>query len=406
MLFTSYQLALWLLVAAQPSKAAPSPHFKWPPTVKSAEILGNASDDALNRDSCGSTRFFDRELWVCRDTQPNIAPGQPHIYPVYASTASWTDFDKHQNPLPKQYGGDHSYTSYYAYANDECPPPGPLQIECAAGEQCPGPLQVQGTCSDYETRYALWPDSPPLITSQKGGRFGLIEAYTFVKKTWIRSDLSTVVNDPATSLYKVSYDAVTRLSNPNALPKTAMIEEEFWKQDALPFGAYGNIVKDGTAYLFAQPSNHVVALARVPVQDVTNISKYEYLVNGTWGKEQPGINATNINIPNVSAGGQGTYFFSQYWNKFVWIGQSYPSVTADFYITAADNIEGPWETPVHFYSGINGDYFLSAYTLQAHPGLSPGGVVNGPEVYISYTKNDAAFGTNVYTQPLIRITWN
>ena len=59
-------------------------------------------------------------------------------------------------------------------------------------------------------------------------------------------------------------------------------------------------------------SNQVVALARVPVRDVTNISKYEYLVNGTWKTEQPGIIATNIKISNVSADGQGTYFFSQY----------------------------------------------------------------------------------------------
>jgi hypothetical protein len=68
-------------------------------------------------------------------------------------------------------------------------------------------------------------------------------------------------------------------------------------------------------------------------------------------------------------------------------------------------MEGPWEKPYHFYSGVNGNYFLAAYSLQAHPALSPGGKVTNNEVYISYTKNDAAFDTNVYTQPLIRITW-
>jgi hypothetical protein len=374
--------------------------FTWPPTVKSVEILGNATDDTINRDSCGTTRVFDRVLWVCRDTQPNVAPGHSQLYPVYSSSASWANFHFDGTPSTTLYGGDHAYTAYYPYAADECPPDGPMVSQCPTTGACPGPLNLEGLCSDRKKRYALWPDSPPLVSSE-GGLPGVeITAYTWIKKTFIGLDLTTYVDDPATSLYKVTYNHLTR--DPNTLPEAQLIDEEFWQQDAFPYGAYGNIVKNGVAYLLAQTSTRLVALARVPAHLMDRQSDYEFYVNGS---EMPGINDTGANIPNISAGGQGTYFFSYFWNKFVWIGQASPSVMADFYITVADKMEGPWEEPYHFYSGINGDYFLSAYSLLAHPALSPGGKVVSNEVYISYTKNDVGFGTNIYTQPLIKVTW-
>ena len=380
------------------------PEFTWPPTVKSAEILGNASDDTVNRDSCGTARIFDRALWVCRDTQPNLAPGHPQLYPVYSSSASWADFYLNESPSIALYGGDHAYSAYYPLAKDECPPPGAMVSECPPTGSCPGPLNLEGLCSDREKRYALWPDSPPLVSTQVDLLAPETTAYTWIKKSFIGLDLTTYVNDPATSLYKVSYNLLNW--DRNSLPETQLVDEEFWEQNAFPYGAYGNVVKDDVAYLLAQPSNRVVALARVPAQSMAQKSAYEFYANGTWTREIPGLNDTGVNIPNISAGGQGTYFYSYYWNKFVWIGQASPSVTADFFITVADKMEGPWEEPYHFYSGINGDYFLSAYSLVAHPALSPGGKVINNEVYISYTKNDVGFGTNIYTQPLIKITWS
>lgn len=408
-------MGLWLLavvpfsfltaVQAIPSADwhKPHPKFTWPPKVQSAEILGNASDDTVNRDSCGTTRVFNRALWVCRDTQPNVAPYHPLVYPVYSSSASWANFDFDGTPSTHLYGGDHEYTAYYPYAKDECPPPGPLTSQCPATGPCPGPLNLEGLCSDRKKRYALWPDSPPLISEQ----FSLpglgVTAYTWIKKSFIGLDLTTYVDDPAASMYKVTYSLFNW--DRNALPKVELVDEEFWKEGGFAYGAYGGIVKDGVAYLLAQSSKRVVSLARAPAYATHKQSAYEFYVNGTWTKKVPGLNDEGVQVPNISAGGQGTYFYSHYWNKFVWIGQSSPSVTADFYITVADKMEGPWEEPYHFYTGINGDYFLAAYSLVAHPALSPGGEVRNNEVYISYTKNDVGFGTNVYTQPLIKITW-
>ncbi|GAW25201.1 hypothetical protein SAMD00023353_0204090 [Rosellinia necatrix] len=201
----------------------------------------------------------------------------------------------------------------------------------------------------------------------------------------------------------MTYDVTT--SDRNALPKVTLVNENFWLYGSIPYGAYGSVVKDGTAYLFGQPSNHVIALAKVPVGSIEDKSKYQYWVNGQWTSSMPALNAANINIPNVSAGGQGTYFYSNYWKKWVWIGQAGISVSADFYITTADSITGPWESSAHFYQGQTGSYPLGAYTLQAHPGLHPSGT-NVNEIYLTYTKNDAFAGTALYSMPLIHVQWN
>jgi hypothetical protein len=81
------------------------------------------------------------------------------------------------------------------------------------------------------------------------------------------------------------------------------------------------------------------------------------------------------------------------------------SVSADFFITTADSITGPWESATNFYTGQSGTYYLGAYSLQAHTGLNPAGTATN-EIYISYTKNDLVENTSVYTTPLIHIKWN
>lgn len=110
-------------------------------------------------------------------------------------------------------------------------------------------------------------------------------------------------------------------SDANALPSVSLVDENFWAYGSIPWGNYGNVVKDGTAYLFAKPSNGVVSLAKVPAGSVEDKSQYQYWVNGGWTSSQPAIGDANIGITNVSAGGQGTYYFSDFWNKWVWIGQ-------------------------------------------------------------------------------------
>ncbi|KAI1189303.1 hypothetical protein F5B17DRAFT_391882 [Nemania serpens] len=350
------------------------------PTVGKATVVGNVADPAINRDSCGSTRIGDRAFWTCRDSQPYDSNGVP-VLPIWSSSASWSDFNADGTPGLQQYGGDGSRNPYFPYTAGEC-----------NGNSA-------GSCADG-SRYAIWPDSPPLVASTVNN---IVTAYTWIRKSHIKPDLSTNDPDPATSLYKLTYNLGT--SDRNVLPTVTLVNEDFWLYGSIPYGSYGNVIKDGIAYLFGQPSNGVVSLAKVPIGSIEDRSKYQYWVNGAWVSSMPSIGAANISIPNVSAGGQGTYYFSTYWNKWVWIGQAGISVSADFFITTADSITGPWASPVNFYSGQTGSYFLGAYSLQAHPGLNPAGTATN-EIYISYTKNDVVQNTSKYSTPLIHIQWN
>ncbi|TRX90441.1 hypothetical protein FHL15_008610 [Xylaria flabelliformis] len=359
------------------------------PTVKSATVIGNVADPAINRDSCGSTRIGNRAFWTCRDSQPYNSAGVP-VLPIWSSSASWSNFNADGTPALQQYGGGGSRNPYFPYQSDECN------------------SNSAGSCSDG-TRYALWPDSPPLVTSTVNN---VVTAYTWIRKQHIKSESSYVLtlkyfstNDPnpAVSLYKLTYNLGT--SDQNALPTVTLVNENFWVYGSIPYGNYGNVIKDGIAYLFGQPSNGVLSLAKVPVGSIENVGAYQYWVNGAWTSTRPRIGDANIQISNGSAGGQGTYYFSTYWNKWVWIGQASISVSADFFITTADSITGPWATPVKFYSGQSGSYFLGAYSLQAHPGLGKSGTSTN-DIYISYTKNDNFQNTQKYSTPLIHIVWN
>ncbi|KAI0803407.1 hypothetical protein GGR55DRAFT_691782 [Xylaria sp. FL0064] len=349
------------------------------PTVKTATVIGNVADPNINRDSCSSARIGDRAFWTCRDSQPFDSNGVPTL-PLWSSSASWSDFNADGTPALQQYGGG-SQQPYFFYQADECG------------------TNTAGSCSDG-TRYALWPDSAPLVTSTNGNT---VTAYTWIRKQHINGEVfSTNDPDPATSLYKMTYD--TTNSDRNALPAISLVDENFWVYGGVPYGNYGGVVKDGVAYLFGRPSNGNVGLAKVPAGSIEDKSQYQYWVNGAWTSNLPGTN-DNINTPNASAGGQGTYYFSDYWNKWVWIGQAAISVSADFFITTADSITGPWESSTNFYSGQTGSYYLGAYSLQAQPDLNPAGTTTN-EIYITYTKNDAFQNTALYSTPLIHIQWN
>ncbi|KAI0539200.1 hypothetical protein GGR58DRAFT_525176 [Xylaria digitata] len=355
------------------------------PTIKSATVIGNAADPAINQDSCGSTQIGHRTLWTYRDSQPYDSNGVP-VLPLWASSASWSDFNSDGTPGLKQYGGDGARNPYFPLTEGECND------------------NSAGACDDG-SRYAIWPDSPPLVASTVNN---VVTAYTWIRKSRINPELcgfslSTNDPDPATSLYKLTYELGT--SDPNVLPTATLVSEDFWLYGSIPYGAYGNVIKDDTAYLFGQPSHGVISLAKVPVGAIEDPSRYQFWVNGAWTSSMPTIGDANISIPNMSAGGQGTYYFSTYWNKWVWIGQAGLSVSADFFITAADSITGPWESPINFYTGQTGTYPLGAYSLQAHPGLNPDGTSTN-EIYISYTKSDDVEKTVLYTTPLIHIQWN
>lgn len=238
-----------------------------------------------------------------------------------------------------------------------------------------------------------------MITSTS--RYGGVTGYTWIRTSHIRSDLSTVTENPNSILYKVNYRP-RFYGDRNALPQVSVVDEFFWKEGEIAFGNYGNVVKDGIAYLYGQAEG-ITSLAKVPSNQVENKAAYQYWVDGEWTMTMPAIGQPGINITNSNAGGQGTYYYSDHWQSYVWVGGGlYPG--SDMFITTAPNPTGPWITPQHFYTGVNGNYFLSAYSIQAHPGLAASSRQN--DLYVTYTKNDLDDeGINVYTSPLVYIQW-
>jgi hypothetical protein len=347
------------------------------PVVKGTpQVVGILADSSLNRDSCGSSVFGGRALWVCRDTQHYDANGIPNL-PIFTSSASWTDLVS---------GGAGGGTNLNMYGNNNDQSFYPLVPGNCNDNQA-------GVCSDG-TRYPLWANAPPLVTVSNSSK---TVGYTWIINIHI-SGLTNLVADPSTTLYRVTYT-----SGAAGLPQVEIVNSAFWAENEIPYGNYGGVVQGSTAYLWGQDSNKNVALARVPVGSIEDASQYEFYVNGVWTSNKPTLGNTAAKIENVSAGGQGTYYYSQPWQSYVWIGQAGISVSADFYITTAPAPEGPWIQPIHFYSGVNGNFSLGAYSLQANPGLSP---ADQNEIYLTYTKTDVV-GDNValYTTPLILVQW-
>lgn len=373
-------------------------------------MLGLVTDPALCRDSCGSTKFGKRLLWTARDTQPFGPDGRP-VFPIFSSSASWSDFNDDGTPkLIPVTADDSSKAKVHAISN-----PGPYQLLMYGDNHNQPFFPILADNSNSAgglpdgTRFAIWPDSPPLVADENGSPDGngTVVGYTWIKKARITSDLKDLVENPATTLYRITYNP--ERDGEENLPLVEVVDEEFWTENAIPYGVYGNVVRNGIAYLWGQTSNKTTSLAKVPVSAIEDKSQYQYLVNGEWVNTEPSPgehqkNPQSLHIPHVSAGGQGTFYFSPVWDCYVWIGQGHPSVSAEFYITTAPEPEGPWIEPQKFYVGENGTFFLGAYSLQAHPGL----VREGENaVYLTYTKNDVLGdgGGCVYSTPLIYVEW-
>lgn len=370
-----------------PLKRAIDPIVKGEP-----EVLGVVTDPKLNRDSCGSVRLQKRDFWTCRDTQNVDENGNPTLQ-IVSSTAAWTKYNPDGSPYIEPFldgskgllmSGDNGFDNRNVYF--------PLQ---------PGQCEnnTAGMCQD-DSRYAIWPDSPPMITS--GSDSGVVTAYTWILNFRLRPDFSTDIPDPSVSLYKLTYGPST--TGEDAFPQVSVVDGKFWAQDAIPYGTYGNMVRDGTAYLYGKASSGHIALAKVPTSSVEDKTKYEYWVNGAWSTTAPSKDDEDANIANGGAGGQGTYYYSDIWQSYVWIGQAAISISADFFITTAPDPTGPWEEPKQFYSGENGSADLSSYSLQAHPHMVPAGK---NQIYLTYTKTDRREGTDidVYSTPLILVEW-
>ncbi|WPH02006.1 Hypothetical protein R9X50_00486000 [Acrodontium crateriforme] len=369
------------------------------PAVKGTTLLANVTNPVLSRDSCGSVRMGNRAFWTCRDTEDyNPQTGQSTL-PLLANTGGWTAFKSDgtpdlkpgprgagssgANPILQMTGYDANHANplgkpFYPFFADECPDYG----ACEGGD-----------------RWVGWPDQPPVVTNTAAD--GTITAYTWVSQQKIRG-LTAEIKEPPTALFKLTYKPG---SDASALPTVTPINERFWAQGQTPWGTYGSMVKDGMVYLYGrmdQPDE--TAVARVSVGSVENKNAYQYYNNGAWTSTMPSINSTSAVIKNGGAGGQGTFYYSDHFNSYVWIGAPYISVTSGFYLTTAPAPEGPWVQPYKIYQGTDGDYpGIGAYTLQAHPGLLKSSSQDG--IYISWTQQWDSKTYGAYTTPLVYVQW-
>ncbi|KAF2168991.1 hypothetical protein M409DRAFT_52967 [Zasmidium cellare ATCC 36951] len=382
-------LALLQCAQASPTGATPDKSINKravTPVLSAASQVATASYPYWNRDSCTSVRVQYREFWTCRDSA-----GQGGQF--YSSTASWSDFNN--GPLITNgqlylYGDDNG--EYFKNQPDEC----------QAGSN-------SGNCMNG-TRYAIWPDSPPLPVA---GSNNAVKLYTWIIKSYLNNDLSPITKNPATSLYRSDYNPANQGVS-KTLPPVTLVNENFWPAQSIPYGSYGwAISPDGkTAYLYGQLNNGTAnlgaALARVPINSIEDKSQYSYYNNGGWSSTAPSLTSTSARIANAGTNGQGTFYYSSYFSSYMWLGADSINIGSGFYVATAPIPEGPWTSPILFYNGTNGNASLGAYSQQAHPGLtsSNGG---GNDIYLTFSKNDkdAANSSHITTtHPLIHVIWN
>ena len=376
------------------------------PTVKTATLYGPIAEfepQYLDRDSCGTSAalFGDRVLFVCRDTEiyidrQNTSEG---VGAFYSSSASWIN----KNPdgsLPfvpfnssdygYQPGYDHLLPAYGLNNNKSFYPLQPDENPDTEGVD-------QSANGGNGTRWVIWPDTPPLVTKIENGCY---TAYTWIKQAKITLQLGVAILYPATSLYKVEYSP-DKEGTGDTLPSVSIVDEQFFKQGEWNYGTYGSVAKDGWSYLYGQPLNSVnVSLAKVQSGSEEDLSQYQYYVGGEWTSTMPGINDTASWLP-CTAGSQGTFYYSEPWQSYVWIGQASGLAAGIFqlWITTAPAPEGPWTTPKQFYENDDNQRGFR-YTVQAHPAFLTSPQENA--VWVSYTEAINGYG---YDTVLYKFDW-
>ncbi|KAF2863805.1 hypothetical protein K470DRAFT_82776 [Piedraia hortae CBS 480.64] len=359
--------ALLLLLAAS---AVAAPQVSGVPTV-----FGFASSMLWDRDSCMSAFVLGRQLWTCRDSLGK--------YTFLSSSSSWADFNSDGSPIIQNfawnlYGNQSTTDAYFT------PPDG--YGGTRAGER-----------QDF-TRYAFWPSSRPLVVSDGGA----VKMYTWIAKTHVTLLLYNLQLNPGGALYRADY--APQGDDYETLPEVSIVDQDFWAEEAILYGEYGHIVVNDTAYLYGRLNGTAgTALAKVPVSQIEDRSAYRYYYAEGWSDTPPSIFDLDgaAAIPHAGTGGQGTFFWSDHFQAYTWIGGNvYASGDPGFYISTAPAPEGPWTEPSQFYQGEKGTARWGAYTMQAHPDMSPKG-----ETILSYTKADLVLGAAHYTHPLIRVKW-
>lgn len=206
-------LALLQCAVASPTGPAPDKTIEKravTPVLSAASQVATASDPYWNRDSCTSVRVQYRELWTCRD-------GFGSSGEFYSSTASWSNFNNGpdiQNGQLYLYGDDNG--EYFKNQANECGP-------------------TAGICGN-NTRYAIWPDSPPLVVN---GANNAVKMYTWITNQYLnQSTLAQLIPNPSTSLYRSDYSPANQGTS-KTLPPSTLVNETFWAPKAIPYGSYG-----------------------------------------------------------------------------------------------------------------------------------------------------------------------
>lgn len=384
--------------------------LKGNPILKNATLKGVAIDPTLNRDACGSVKWADRLLWVCRDTQPVFPNGTTNKPAVWAGSASYTNLTRFGPPfipIPSDGHVDDNigYThELLQYGNNNREPFYVLSDEFCGNN-------TSGKCPDG-TRYPRSPDSPPLITSEDPIT-GAIVAYTWVKNKHHSNNINLNPN-PSTALYKVTWSPQVQGAHSDILPKTEFVSPTFWADNEFSYGSAGNLIVDGYAYLWAQtyqgglPGGTTTlsrtSLARVHFDAVEDISRYEYYRAGVWTSERPAnINVTDAFL-NATAGGQGTFYYSRPWRSYVWLGGGTftggEETNGKLYVSTAPRPEGPWTDPEYLMTVLLGNNSaIPAYGFQANRDI----VVNkeSTDVYFYYTMK----WTTGYQTPVYLFEW-
>ncbi|KAJ7062680.1 hypothetical protein C8F01DRAFT_1281624 [Mycena amicta] len=367
-------------VYAAPSASTQDSHARRAvtPVVKATTLYGNLNDGSLNRDSCTSTAWSGNNvLWTCRDTQLLNSAGNPG-FTLVANTASWSSKPSATSPGTLTLNSPQGFGPFfYPLESDECP--------------------TSGICSDG-TRWVGWPDTGPAVVFNFNGG---VNAYGFMKRQHL-SGLD-VLNTPDTTLYHVSQTSV----DTSVIPAGTVAMSKFWASNQVGYGSAASVLSGSFIYLYGSTPSGQLAVARSALTGflgaLDNKSTYQYYVNGAWTNTAPTTSTAGIALANTRSV-QGTVYFSNKWNSFVWIGgDGFPN--ANFDISTAPLPEGPWTAPTQFYSGTVGNGSLPAYSAVAHPGLTDG---TGNYIFITWTKtldtNPTGSGP-VYQQPLVRVDW-
>lgn len=380
-----------LAAPTEPSWATLQKRQAVAPQLKQTTYLGNVTDPAVDRDSCGSVRIGKRNLWTCRDSLYYNSVTSLTQLPVIVNSAAWTDRTSTGpviktvaaplgdgsagNPIMQMYGGTTPITTeYYPLTASEC-------------------NGNHGFCSDG-SRWVIWPDQPPLLTSSTSTT---AVAYSWIPKYNIRG-LTSLTPTPACSLYKSTYKTS---QGTTALPTVTLVNENFWNTGELNFGDYGSMTSGGYAYLYARNANYGIMVARTKV--IENRAKYTYWnsTSSTWSATLPSINDTSNLFPLGPGGimGQGTFYYSTAFKSYVWMGQAFLEVVANFWIATAPSPQGPWSAPYQIWAGKNGDNpYVPSYSLQAHPGLLPSANAAEKAIYLTWTQQ---WADATYTTPLV-----